>query len=256
MVFFWLALAAGIATPAWAESPLASGARYLSETYPRRLWSIARETYTGGSLGALTIAGGLVPVFDGYDGEFQEEIREERPLGDFVDAGEAIGSPPVLFGVPLVLAMAGSAIDSDVIRATGTLMLEALSIAGLSTITLKLAVGRRRPDGSNDLSFPSNHASGSFTLATIAASRHGWTAGVPAFLLAGFVSATRLEADKHFLTDTLFGAVLGTIVGFSALQVEAGEKDAGAAQTARRPSWTPVSFAVRDGGGLGVLVKW
>ena len=86
------------------------------------------------------------------------------------------------------------------------------------TGALKLAVGRERPDGSGSRlssSFPSGHVSGSFAFATVIDQMYGHKAGVPLYLAAGFVGLSRLSDDKHFLSDVLFGAVLGTVVGRS-----------------------------------------
>jgi hypothetical protein len=243
-----------------AAEPLPEAGRYLLRTYPRRLWATARETYTGGSLAVLAAAGALVPLLDDYDRDVQADIRRVRPLGtaaggDAVEVGEALGSPPVLFGASLLTAAAGRLAGSEAAVQTGTAMLEALSVAGVSTIALKLAVQRRRPDGSDTLSFPSNHASGSFAVATVLAGRLGWPAGVPAFLAAGFVSYSRLEADRHFLTDTLFGAVLGTAVGLAVLEVRGREGAQGDPAGGGRARWAATPFALPGGGGL-VLAAW
>ncbi len=200
-----------------------------------------------------------MPLLNDYDHDVQADIRRARPLGDAVEVGEALGSPPALFGASLLAAAAGRLAGSEAAVQTGTAMLEALSVAGASTITLKLAVQRRRPDGSDTLSFPSNHASGSFAVATVLAGRLGWPAGVPAFLAAGFVSYSRLEADKHFLTDTLFGAVLGTAVGLAVLDVRRPEGTQGgpAGDHVRwRARWTATPFALPGGGGLMLAAWW
>jgi len=77
----------------------------------------------------------------------------------------------------------------------------------------KNIVGRERPNGMNKRAFPSGHTSTSFTWATVLQRNYGWKIGAPAYLLAGYVGATRLEERAHHLTDIVAGASIGYIVG-------------------------------------------
>jgi hypothetical protein len=52
----------------------------------------------------------------------------------------------------------------------------------------KHVVHEERPDGSDDKSFPSGHASVSFAAAATLENRYGWKVGLPAFALASFVA--------------------------------------------------------------------
>jgi hypothetical protein len=246
------------ASPSACFAPSTS-AGYLLHTYPRRLGTVAKESYSGFSLLALAVAGGLVPWLDDYDGEVRSEVLEHRPRHGVIEAGEALGSPPALFGASLAIAAAGCLTGSEEGVATGATILEALSVAGVSTIGLKLAVHRRRPDGSDHLSFPSNHASGSFAFATVLARRHGWRLGVPAFLAAGFVSWARMAGDKHFLTDTLFGAALGSAVGLAAAREQsspAQQKPDSAVELPRSSLAAVVPIVFADGGGVAMAARW
>ena len=45
--------------------------------------------------------------------------------------------------------------------------------------------------------------------------RHGWKAGIPAYLLATYVAVTRIKTQKHFASDVLAGATLGTLIGIN-----------------------------------------
>lgn len=236
---------------------------YLFHSYPLRLWGTTREAYSGWSLVTLALAGGAVPVVDDYDGEARSEIREHRPRHGIVEAGEILGSPASLFGTSLGIVATGCLGGSDELVATGATLLEGLSVTGASTIALKLSVHRRRPDGSDHLSFPSNHASGSFAVASVLARRHGWHLGVPAFLAAGFVSWARVAADKHFLSDTLFGAALGTAVGLAVARAREQHRETtlkGGLDDAAEPTGSlgmaviPVLLA--GGGGVAVEARW
>jgi membrane-associated phospholipid phosphatase len=92
-------------------------------------------------------------------------------------------------------------------------MLDAAIVNFAYTEAIKLAVGRERPNGEDSQSFPSGHTSNAFALAAVVEGHYGWKLGVPAYLLAGFVGASRLEQDKHYLSDVVAGATLGYIVG-------------------------------------------
>jgi hypothetical protein len=86
------------------------------------------------------------------------------------------------------------------------------------TELLKDAVERERPDGTNDSSFPSGHASAAFFSATLANRSFRHIDGledvrpvldVANTALAAGVGWARVEAGKHHPADVLVGAALG-----------------------------------------------
>ena len=81
------------------------------------------------------------------------------------------------------------------------------------TYGIKYVVGRERPDKSNKRSFPSGHTSNSFLTATVAQEIYGSTVGVPAYLMATLSGLSRIQDNKHYLSDVIFGATLGIAVG-------------------------------------------
>ncbi|HYO47411.1 MAG TPA: phosphatase PAP2 family protein [Gemmatimonadota bacterium] len=96
---------------------------------------------------------------------------------------------------------------------------------GLVTQTLKWVVGRPRPDlgpdadelrpGSFDndhQAWPSGHVSTAFSIATSVAmeSDRAWV-GAVAYGLAGVTAWSRIYADRHWTSDVVAGAVIGTI---------------------------------------------
>ena len=74
---------------------------------------------------------------------------------------------------------------------------------------VKHLANEERPDGSDDLSFPSSHALETFSAATSLALAFGKSLGLPAFAAAGWVSYGRLQADRHHLRDVLVGGLAG-----------------------------------------------
>jgi len=84
---------------------------------------------------------------------------------------------------------------------------------GLITVGMKRAFGRERPNGSDYYSFPSGHTSHSFTMASIANELYGKNIGLISYGLATLVAVSRMNDNKHYLSDVIFGAGLGTAVG-------------------------------------------
>ena len=78
---------------------------------------------------------------------------------------------------------------------------------------IKVATQRLRPDGSDHLSFPSGHATITFATATVIERHLGWRKALLAYGIASYVALSRLHDDKHWLSDVIFGAAVGTIAG-------------------------------------------
>jgi len=93
------------------------------------------------------------------------------------------------------------------------LTVSALVANGVTTIVLKELINRERPNGTDKRSMPSGHTSHSFTVAAIANELYGREVGIAAYLLAGLVGVSRINDNKHYLTDVLIAAGLGTIIG-------------------------------------------
>jgi membrane-associated phospholipid phosphatase len=95
------------------------------------------------------------------------------------------------------------------------------------TNAAKFAFGRERPGaagetdafepmsfGATDNSFPSGHTSQAFALAAaLAAHTHNRLLRVAAYGGAAMVGVARVAADRHFASDVVAGAILGTLVG-------------------------------------------
>jgi membrane-associated phospholipid phosphatase len=129
-------------------------------------------------------------------------------------------------------------------------LLGAAVVSAGYTGLLKVAVGRERPNGEDNRSFPSGHASNAFALATVAERHYGWKIGLPAYALAGVIGASRIEQDKHYLSDVLAGATLGFVVGRTVVRVN-GRGEEG---TGRGPEVRVAPILGRDVQGLSVSV--
>jgi len=78
---------------------------------------------------------------------------------------------------------------------------------------LKHAIDRERPNG-EDYAFPSGHSAAAFSGASYLHYRYGWQFGTPAYLAASVVGYSRIEADKHFVSDVIAGAAIANLVSF------------------------------------------
>jgi len=77
------------------------------------------------------------------------------------------------------------------------------------TYGLKLGINKQRPDMSNDNSFPSGHTSTVFHSAGYVHRRYGFKYAIPAYALAGFTAASRIDSKKHDILDIIAGAAIG-----------------------------------------------
>ncbi len=128
--------------------------------------------------------------------------------------GEIGVQVPVLAGVYLWSLKSQDEDLHDLMSTT----LSAYTINGLTTLGLKAAFNTSRPR--NDVSnghygFPSFHTSSTFTMASVLNEYYGWQVGVPSFVVAGLVGWSRIDERHHDLSDVVFGAALGYVIGTS-----------------------------------------
>jgi len=110
---------------------------------------------------------------------------------------------------------------------TALLALESFALASLVTRIPKTLVGRDRPDnweGNGPFSFkgpfhgnsfPSGHTTASFAVASVIATQFRDSKWIPvaAYSVAGLAGISRIYDNKHWLTDVVAGATIGTLVG-------------------------------------------
>lgn len=154
----------------------------------------------------------------------------DRGAADTASSVTAYAATPLIaFGLGAVAAhdsgaFAGFPIDALIIA-------EATSVSAMLTQIVKFTAGRQRPDAhyaatgvtrpEDTTSFYSGHTSIAFALAvssgTVASMRGYrlapliWGAGLAAAATTGYL---RVAADKHYLTDVIAGAVIGSAIGF------------------------------------------
>ena len=136
-----------------------------------------------------------------------------RSWAETVAIGDSYGNGLYLAGFTALVWGYGSLSGRNELRQTGHTMMEGLLLDAIVVNTLKTAIGRTRPDGSDNRSFPSGHTTAAFTISSILVRRHGWVIGLPAIGLATFTAIARMEDKRHYLSDVVAGAALGVAVG-------------------------------------------
>jgi membrane-associated phospholipid phosphatase len=79
---------------------------------------------------------------------------------------------------------------------------------------LKYSIRRDRPTG-ECCAFPSGHSATAFAAAAVLERHLGYRASWPALAAAAYVGASRLVDNRHFLSDVVFGAAIGTASGWT-----------------------------------------
>ena len=135
---------------------------------------------------------------------------ESEPLGTIMEVGTYFGDGRTMLGVSLLLMAYG--VDKN--RETGRLMTSTFISTGLIVWGLKEIIGRKRPldDVVGNPAFPSGHTAYAFAGATLLGSRYP-KLRIPFYIGAGLVGLTRIYLGRHYASDVIAGAAVGTITG-------------------------------------------
>ncbi|NOT64886.1 MAG: phosphatase PAP2 family protein [Methylotenera sp.] len=116
-----------------------------------------------------------------------------------------------------VYTLVGSALILPAVRDDWTGVRQAVySMGAAEGVSLlgKAVVHERRPDNSDNNSFPSGHSAVAFASATTIYRRYGWEIGLPAYALATLTASARVAANKHHWYDAVAGAAIGGASGW------------------------------------------
>ena len=101
-------------------------------------------------------------------------------------------------------------------------LLRAQLVTQIYTQAIKQTVRRDRPTG-ECCSFPSGHSATTFATAAVLERHLGLRGAWPTLLIASYVAASRLHDNRHFLSDVVFGAALGTATGWTVVGRHGGK---------------------------------
>lgn len=199
-------------SPAFAQTPAAASPdpNSFSSLFKgtvsdfRRLPSV--ENFT-----LLTIGGAAAAIGQSKDWDVTNGFSATRMRGIF-DAGETIGGARAQMAGAIATYAVGRVTGHKKVASVGGDLIRAQVMAQSLTAGIKLSARRHRPDG-GEFSLPSGHTSVTFATATVMQRHFGWKAGVPAYALASYVAASRVQVKRHFMSDVAFGAVLGIVAG-------------------------------------------
>jgi hypothetical protein len=185
----------------------------------------------------------------------------DHPHPNWGKIGSALGGTVAVVGTTVGLFSAGRISRGDNFRATSYDVSQAIIVNALYTTALKVTVRRERPDGSNNLSFPSGHASNAFATASVIA-RHYPKVAIPVYGLATYIAVSRMAANKHYLSDIVAGSGLGWGIGRLVVLRNGRPPDAHREKTGEPPpdhtTWqiAPWAGPAGDGRGLAVVVTF
>ena len=172
---------------------------------------------------------------------FDEPIRngtlknQSKTLDRVSFVTEKFGDPQYAAMLSGVLYGSGLIIGDNYLRQTGQMLAEAVLFNGLITTGAKMMFNRGRPfinEGSYEIelfefesdfeetSLPSGHTSTAFTVATVLSQRiDNAYASIALYSMASLTAFQRIYSDKHWFSDTILGAALGTVIGLKVVKL-------------------------------------
>ena len=239
---FWLVVTLVLPQPSAAQQPppQPGPVRQFLETVGNDFKSMASRE----SVPLLSTAAALALFASPFDGTLTYSASCSTFLKTTLGGwARTAGQEWLLGGGALATYIAGRATGNTRVAGVGSDLIEAEVVAGLTTVAIKYAVNRERPDA-EARSFPSGHAAGTFAVATVIQRHFGWKGAVPAYAAAALISGARLQANSHFSTDIIAGAALGILAGRAATVEIAGARVS--ASPMILPGGGAVSFSIRS----------
>lgn len=167
------------------------------------------------------VGGGLALAAHPFDDNANRTLVGSDTADHIFKAGEVLGELGTLLGSASVVYAVGRIQDRPRVSHLGMDLIEALAMSEALTQGIKFTTRRERPDGSSKNSFPSGHAADTFAFATALERHLNWRYSVPAYVFSSYVAMSRLPANRHWLSDAVFGAGVGIIAGRTVTSHEA-----------------------------------
>jgi membrane-associated phospholipid phosphatase len=160
-----------------------------------------------------------------------DTINDWFDHGDFAKTGsvlDLLGQTQTTIAISGLFYMSGAWAHSEKAKFVGVAGTEAAVAGGLAVIAIKLMAGRNRPYTGSDAdtfhffrgsntghsSFPSGHTTTAFAMASVVADEYdNFWADFFSYGLAATVGFGRMYQDKHWASDVVAGAILGTTIG-------------------------------------------
>ena len=183
------------------------------------LWCDTKSLATWNNALILTAAGGLAIGFreSNIDNSVREEVADHpERWGHASHALSYFGE--VKYQAPVMLGVYGYSVwtQNEELHDVMETMLSSAVITGVSTSALKYIANTDRPStkfSNGHYGFPSYHTSSTFAIAAVLDEYYGCQVGLPAYALAAAVGFSRIDQQAHDLSDVVFGAALGFVIG-------------------------------------------
>jgi PAP2 superfamily protein len=159
------------------------------------------------------VGGGGALAAHPFDDDVNEAMVGSTFAKNFFKPGRVVGQLSTMFGSASIVWGIGRLRDQPKVSHVGMDLLQALIVSEGLVQGVKYATRRERPDHSSNNSFPSGHASDTFAFATALERHLGWKGAVPAYIISSYVAMSRLPANRHWLSDVVFGSTVGVIAG-------------------------------------------
>lgn len=200
-----------------SEDPVPSVGSYAKDFFPD-LWYGTKRMFSRDNLPLAAIGFGAAALALTVDHKVSEHFARTTPLSEgWMNTADTIGNGSVEIGAGLALFGTGQIFNDKRMADAGAVSLEAFLINGVFTEGLKYITHRKRPNGGDNMSFPSGHASNIAAFSASVSEMYDWNPwiAVPLYLTTAFVGVSRIQAQEHYLSDVIAGITLGTIVGTS-----------------------------------------
>jgi membrane-associated phospholipid phosphatase len=195
--------------PASAEVPTHTGFRTLFSNLAGDFRALPSRENLGWTVFGTVVALSVHP----FDSTVNRHLVGRQAARNFFLPGNTIGNGYVQVAGAIGSYAVGRLSHKPHVAHVGMDLLQAQLMSGAITYALKVTVQRERPDGSNNKSFPSGHASLTFATATVLQRHLGWKWAMPVFFIASYTAASRLHENVHYLSDVVAGATCGVISG-------------------------------------------
>jgi hypothetical protein len=159
------------------------------------------------------VGSGMALAAHPFDDNVNRSLVGSSTADHIFKFGEVAGELGTLMGASAGIYAFGRIKDEPRVSHVGMDPIRSLLISEALTQTLKYSARRERPDMSSRNSFPSGHAADTFAFATAVERHLGWRYAVPAYVVSSYVAISRLPANRHWLSDAVFGSAVGIIAG-------------------------------------------
>lgn len=186
--------------------------------FPKRFIEDSKYTFLKtDNIIALMLAGGASIALHNTDADDSayDNFKHHRIFRGFTDESlNIIGSPAVHFPAAGLWYVLAAQNKDEQNKGRAFTMITALSINGAVTMGLKAIRDNKTPNNEG-WGWPSGHTSSSFTVASVLHEFYGLKVGIPAYVLASVVAYRMMDSGDHWVSDCVFGATLGWVVGHS-----------------------------------------